>query len=275
MGMSCRLEIPEKNFHVGTTFSAVCTGPYSQLEMEKAELKFSPEQKYSLKMTGLEVVASEQIKIHLTSLVAGPNRIMDVQLFDGKQTIPLGNFEFNVESVLKDPKQEPFSPIGPMPAQFPISLWIALGIFSAVFVLLVVKIFRQIKRAKRERKILLDLQRSLPPLTEFLVACREVNLSLEKNKMSLGAAKSEIEKSIRRALSRISNVLFLDLKRTETFKRLKMFKASSASGILNEVMSEFYGKYEPTSEDLAQLIAKSRRALELLHEELMRSKGAN
>lgn len=175
-----------QNLTVGQKFGLTCSGAPENLDFQKLTIVAGAKapDKYKLVLSYVEDLKPEGGRFVVVGYLTGTHKGENLALTDGTNYVTLNGFEWAVESVLEQGKQQqPFGPFGPFQMKYPMWFWGVLGIL----VLLVGWfVFYKFKKFFQRRKMLKDLDRfrsAKSPLEELYSELRKI----EKN--YLGASK--------------------------------------------------------------------------------------
>lgn len=154
----------DQQWTVGETFGLICQGPSA--EFLSTELKFKEKTTengdgktkakestgYELKVLEVTKQSSNELEMVATSYIPKPHQFQNLYLEDqGEPILKVEPFTLQVKSVITDPQQKPYGPMGPVSLSYPVWIWIGLVavlVAGAFFVL-----FRMNRRAQMRRVI--------------------------------------------------------------------------------------------------------------------------
>ncbi len=164
---NCRAEGSPKDqqWTVGEIFGLVCEGP--TVEFLSAELTFNAEELsgYEIKVLEVKEQTSNKLQMMATTYIPAKHDFKKLFILDqGKEVVAVEPFTLPVKSVIKNPQQQPYGPIGPFKLSYPFYLWIGLGV-----VLLAVVFFGlfRINRRAQMRRVIEELKQHNTALGAF------------------------------------------------------------------------------------------------------------
>jgi hypothetical protein len=151
---NCRVDGTPKDqqWTVGEIFYLICEGPTTRFS--STNITFKEEEKSGFELRALEVTkqTDNALEMRATTYVAKPHEFKELKILDsGKEVALVEPFTLPVKSVITQPDQKPYGPMGPVALAYPMWLWVVLG---AVVVLGVFfGLFRMNRRAQMRRVI--------------------------------------------------------------------------------------------------------------------------
>ncbi|MCB0422827.1 MAG: hypothetical protein KDD61_17635 [Bdellovibrionales bacterium] len=175
---------------VGEVFQLYCKGDfverlqppvtiYSWLPAEKEEAAPSKDS-YALKSLEPITVSETDLKLEVTTYRVGQHTDVEFVIADsGGEKLKTSPLSWTVESVIKDPKQQPYGPMGPFEMRKP--WWYYAAFVTATLIVLIV-LFRFLKKRMDRKKMIDELTRHGTALTPF----NQLNKELRKISRRVG-----------------------------------------------------------------------------------------
>lgn len=234
--VNCQLEdLSSGALTVGKVFHVYCEGQIPKLDSKSAELRLDTNDKYKLKMIGLDSSKYRQLKLDLVSYQVGEHKIPAVQLVDSEHSIVLGDLNFTVKSVM-DPQKPMTEPYGPMilKLMWPLEYWVVL---MALFLILLTTTLSLFVRRFRYQSALKKLKLDQYQLSPYRYFQQQVKFEI-RNHPELGECLPVFENQFDLYLSRLLNypVQFRGPRKTKSYLLLKIGK------IRNSEIREKLGK---------------------------------
>lgn len=216
---------PPESLSIGTKFSLACEGPAASLNKDKLSLEVSKENQFALRLLETKSLSDTSAEFVATSWKSGEVKLQNPILTDGSSRVALGDIRFTVTSVLKDEKQEPYPPWGPLALSWPIWVWISALVF---FGLLFFLIWGRVRYAVRRKKLLKALEKNplaIEPYHQFNKDLRRLArqvpaLSSAWNENDRRAYLDEIDQALRWYIARTLVVPVLDQPKHEVIRDL-------------------------------------------------------
>ncbi len=167
---SCRVEGTPKDqqWTVGELFYLSCEGP--KADFLSTELTFKAEGLTGFELRALEVTkqTDNALELKATSYVPKPHDFKKLFIYDqGEAVVAVEPFVLPVKSVIKNPQQKPYGPIGGLSLTYPFWIWLVLGsvLITTVFFGLI-----RINRRAQMRRVIEELKQhntALGPFNQF------------------------------------------------------------------------------------------------------------
>jgi hypothetical protein len=239
----CQLNIEKPDeLTVGQSFLLHCDSSVSTLQ--NPELRLDPADNFKLRILKGNPSTGDFI---VTSLSAGQHQIKAAQLVDASQSVVLSDLQFTVKSVLdpKEPKKEPFGPMGPLVIKISPLIWALLAalILSVAFAL-----FWGFYRSFQKRKLLRLYEIQWGP-TEPMA---QLSLEVRRLKKKMETASNWVDHC-----SDLRMLLCIFVAR---FCRLSLFDAKSLIAKMPALKSDYVKTIE------AELKSEARLVLQVLSE---------
>ncbi len=129
----CEPKFENPEITVGEIYSVTCEG--AQMAWKKPELEVVMPQdfKYHFHVTTFDEVTPQKIKFSAVTYKTGQYKLTDqIVITDGENKINLSPWDLKVASVIEPQNGEepkPFGPFGPFQLEWPLWMWVALGVF--------------------------------------------------------------------------------------------------------------------------------------------------
>jgi hypothetical protein len=264
---------------VGTKIHMACEGATAGLEPTKLKLELPKEAAYSVRLLETVSLSGDRAEFLITSWTPGTIDFKQLHLTDGVRRVDLGEIKFDVKSVITpetNPESKPYDAAPPVMMIWPLWVWLAIAVFSALVITVLVSLIRQSLRRKR---LLLMLEKhpiALSPYHQFNKDLRRLSRqSFEKSSKSApGAAAQavpqkaylgELNQSFRWFLARELVIPSLDSKPGEIVAavrrvddRLHRQIKRDLQVVLSEIDKALNTDKELPDEDLLQLTELSR-----------------
>ena len=169
------IEKPEE-LTVGVPFLLHCDE--SILSLQKPELRIDPQNQYDLKLLGPGPTGQDFL---VTSLRAGQHTIHAAQFVDAQQSLLIPDLQFSVKSVLdpKNPKAEPFGPLGPLKLGMSPVFWAVLASLSVMLLGALIYFLSRILKRQANIKAMRTHWGSQQPLAELSLGLRRLKKRME------------------------------------------------------------------------------------------------
>ena len=164
---SCRVDGTPKDgqWTVGETFNVFCEGPTA--EFLSTELEFKEEKKsgYELKILDVTKQSNNELEMVATSYIPAPHQFNKLFILDqDEEVVQVEPFVLPMKSIITDPKQKPFGPMGAIKLEYPMWIWIVLG--AALLLSVFFGLFRMNRRIQM-RKVIEELKQHNTALGAF------------------------------------------------------------------------------------------------------------
>ncbi len=271
--------LPDNVITVGRKFTISCKGEWPKdFKPELWAIEFSEKQNpHSLKILSSDFISSEEVKLVVTSYVAGPSQFQPLILKSGEQKVVLGKINFEVQSVIQqqEAQVEPFGPMA-LSISWPLALWLAIAL---ILITLAGAISLRLRIYFQRKNLLESLRQhdsALTPLADVHKLYRQWRreksffYDQESSPENLSEFLKEVDLAFRLYLTRTFKVPALKWNDRVILKDIKKYhpKTFESGGLeLKKLMLEM-GKAKEAknlkSRDVVQLIESFRKMAEKL-----------
>lgn len=169
---SCEPKLPENvPMDVGRIYEVTCTGPSVAWTKTDLEVEMPQDWKHFFNVVSFDEVAAEKIKFSATSYKTGEYKLSEaIVITDGENKVTLSPWNLKVESVVQaQPGMEPqpYGPFGPFLLEWPLWMWVVLGIFVATMVGSVIAAFWERRRKRIWANIVAEYTTAMKPYHQF------------------------------------------------------------------------------------------------------------
>lgn len=173
---TCKVETMPKSdqFTVGEIFDLICEGP--KATFLSADVHFEEEGQSPYRLRVLEVLEQTDNKLSMkaTSYLAQPHKFEKTFIVEqGKKVVQVEPFQLQLKSVITQPQQKPFGPMGPLRLAWPNWLWISLAV---LLVLAALYALFTLRRRSQMRRVLDELKQHNTALGAFNQFNKDVRL---------------------------------------------------------------------------------------------------
>lgn len=155
---------------VGEVYKVTCTGESVAWKKQELEVTMPQDWKYYFHVTSFDSVAPDKIEFSAVTYKTGAYDLTD-QIFvtDGENKINLQPWKLQVESVIQQQQTEPqpFGPFGPFYLEWPLWMWIVLGVAAATLVGSVFVALWERRRKRLWAALVTEYTTALSPYHEF------------------------------------------------------------------------------------------------------------
>lgn len=203
MKWACVTEGATKTLTVGDPFEIKCSGPSVELANSDALRIVRPDgDLYTLRLLEVKELTGASLQAIVTSYRPASVTNQNFLLTDSKVQVELEGLSFEVQSVIKDQKQEPYPSFPFWEVGFPLWFWLSM---AAVFVGSLAAVFWLLERKLRERQLMTEVQAlrtSRAPIDEYHKDLRAIDRRIEKEPQHIQILIAEYDRAFRTFLAR-------------------------------------------------------------------------
>ena len=226
--VSCQLEISEvkgmdaNRITVGQHLFLKCDGIWDQsFEFNKAQIKTSEEQKYTIKVLQAGANKKSGFDLDFVLYSAGDYQFQEFIITDGVREINLGPQKFQVASVITPPEDgkppEPYGSVLPLSLTWPTYYFIS---FLILLALLLLALILKLRRRARYKKLIDGLKKYNSTVSPDLQIYKSIRVA-EKSNYPI----ADLEKHFRLYVLRVFQVPMFDLNNKQIVRFFKKRKA--------------------------------------------------
>ena len=278
----CHLEIEKpEDLTVGTEFWLRCDDTVSTLQ--SPELRTDPADAYKIFLLDSDI-PHKSFKV--TSLVPGTHHLKALQFVDAQQSVLISDLELTVKSVMdpKDPKKEPYGPMGPLEMRLSPWVW---GLSSALILICLAGILTWIFFKLKDRKILRRQEAKWgerDPVDQFSLELRRLKRKMESEPEWIPELHA-VRLAFLIYIARIQELPLFEINSLESsmpelrkkFEKIIIQRINSESSrkvlqVLREIERVEQQPASATAKDRDQILELSRRAADQIFDQKRGSK---
>ncbi|OQW47917.1 MAG: hypothetical protein A4S09_14050 [Proteobacteria bacterium SG_bin7] len=271
---NCEPKFPENvQMDVGRIYDVTCSGPSVAWIKSDLEVEMPQDWKHFFHVVDFDEVTAERIKFSATSYKTGEYRLPNnIVITDGENRVTLTPWNLKIESVVRaQPGMEPqpYGPFGPFLLEWPLWMWITLGVFVVSAIGSVLAIYWERRRKKIWANIVAGYTTALKPYHQFYKDYRRLSRLTEPRLEDL----SKLNEAFRLYFLRELKVPTLKEPPSFVLKWLKKRNPSLSKNIksdlfmiLREMESATKGKL--SAKDFEQMSRKCQQIVDEVYEGL-------
>lgn len=176
---TCTPQMVNGELTVGEKYRVDCHGQEVNWTKSSLEVFMPAEWKYHFRILRFEKVEKAELSFVATTYKTGEYTLpSEIQLSDGDNKINLSPWNLKVASVIQQntgKPSEPFGPFGPFTMEWPIWMWVTLGLFMVTVVVVWSRALFLRRRKKLWAKIVADNITALTPYHQFYKDFRKLS----------------------------------------------------------------------------------------------------
>jgi hypothetical protein len=166
----CDADLPPDGLTVGQIYSVACAGSAVNWQKTDLEVVMPQEAKYHFHLISFDEVSAEKIKFSAVGYKTGQFEIQNIVMTDGENKIHLMPWNVKINSVIDAQpgmQPKPYGPFGPFTLEWPLWMWIALGVFVLAVVVSLVAAILEKRRKRLWAAIVAEYTTALSPYHQF------------------------------------------------------------------------------------------------------------
>lgn len=167
---NCEPKFPEGvALTVGRIYDVVCTGSPVSWKKTDLEVVMPQDWKYYFHVIDFNEVTAEKIKFSAVTYKTGEYKLSNaIAVTDGENKVILSPWDLKVQSVIEEgTKPEPYPPFGPFMLEWPLWMWITLGVFVGAIVGSIIMSIWEKRRKRAWANLVAEYTTALKPYHQF------------------------------------------------------------------------------------------------------------